>query len=150
MKVKHSTTNFKALEPFLKVVEENEGYAKFVSEGYMDLSMEKLWYSDHEGNPVYSICHYGEMNGDLMRDPEMTFSVNWDEKTILPLSFQNDYMGFYIEYFVYRNGKLAGYRPRWLHDGDDFLWTWGKNLAEQGFTPENRKEQNYTVTEWNI
>ena len=26
MKVKHSTTNFKALEPFLKVVEENDGY----------------------------------------------------------------------------------------------------------------------------
>ena len=145
MKLKHGKTNFTALEKFLRVVEENNGYAKFTSEGYMDLSMEKLWYTDPEGNPVYSICHYGEMNGDLMRDPEMTFGVNWEEKSILPLSFQNDYMGYYIDYFTYRDGKAVGYRPRWLHDGDDFLWMWGKNLKEQGFDPKVYKNLSYEM-----
>ena len=150
MKVKHSTTNYKALEAFLKVVEENDGYAKFIAEGYMDLTIEKTWRVDHEGNPVYSICHYDKMNGDLMRDPEMTFSVDWENKTVLPLSYRNDYMGFSIDYFVYRNGKLVGYHPQWLHDGDNFLWTWCKNIAEQGFNPENRKELCSQVVEWNI
>ena len=150
MKVKHGTTNFKALESFLKVVEQNDGYAKFTAEGYMDLTIEKTWETDHEGNPVYSICHYGELNGDLMRDPEMTFSVNWEEKSILPLSYRNDYMGFNIEYFVYRNGKLAGYRPQWLHDGDSFLWTWGKNLKDQGFTPKRYQATAFEEAEWNI
>ena len=150
MKVKHSKTNFKALEPFLKVVEENEGYGKFFAEGYMDLTIEKTWETDFEGNSVYSICHYGEMNGDLMRDPEMTFSVNWNEGRILPLSFRNDYVGFNIEYFVYRNRKVIGYRSHWLHDGDNFLWGWVMSLADQGFTPENHKGASYTVLEWNI
>lgn len=150
MKVKHGTTNYKALAPFLAVVDANDGYGKFVSEGYMDLVIENIWETDHEGNPVYSICHYGELNGDAMRDPEMTFSVNLSEKTVLPLSYRNDYMGCLIEYFVYRNGKVTGYRPRWLHDGDDFLWMWAKNLKEQGFTPENHKELTFEVTEWNI
>ena len=150
MKVKHGKTNFKALEAFLKAVEKNDGYAKFFANGYMPLTIEKTWETDHDGNPVYSICHYGEMNGDLMRDPEMTFSVNWEEKSILPLSYRNDYMGFNIEYFVYRNGKLDGYRPRWLHDGDNFLWTWGQNLKDQGFTPAQNEAMSFDVTEWNI
>ena len=150
MKVKHGSTNFKALAPFLKVVDDNDGYAKFTAPGYMDLTIENIWDTDHEGNPVYSICHYGELNGDLMRDPEMTFSVNWKEGTILPLSYRNDYMGFELEYFVYSNGKVKGYRPHWLHDGDNFLWTWGKNIIDQGFKPENRKELISTFTEWDI
>ena len=150
MKVKHGTTNFKALEPFLKVVDGNDGYAKFTAAGYMDLTIENTWAFDHEGNPVYSICHYGEMNGDLMRDPEMTFSVNWTEKTILPLSYRQDYLGFNIEYFVYQNGKVAGYHPHWLHDGDRFLRTWVQNLADQGFTPENRKVMSNDIIEWDI
>jgi len=150
MKVKHGTTNFKALEPFLKVVEENDGYAKFTAEGYMDLVIEKTWETDHDGNPIYSICHYGVLNGDLMRDPEMTFSVDWNAKTVLPLSFMNDYMGFRMEYFVYANGKVKGYRPRWLHDGDDFLWMWGKNLKEQGFNPATYEAMSFEVYEWNI
>ena len=36
--------------------------------GYMDLCIEALGYNDHEGRPVYSVAHYGEQNGDLMRD----------------------------------------------------------------------------------
>lgn len=143
MKVKHGTTTYKSLIPFIDTVDANDGYAKFTAEGYMDLTMEAIGYNDFEGNPVYSICHYGEMNGDLMRDPEMTFSVDRENKRILPLSYRNDYMGFFIEYFVYANGKVKGYRPRWLHDGDDFLWTWGKNIEEQGFKADTFKKLSY-------
>ena len=151
MKVKHGKTNFKALESFLKVVEENDGYAKFTAKGYMDLVIEKTWLTDEDGNPIYSICHYGEMNGDAMRDPEMEICVDWKEGTILPLSYRNDYMGFTMEYFEYRNGKPCGYyHPRWLHDGDNFLWTWGKNLKDQGFNPDHHKQMKSEIVDWEI
>jgi hypothetical protein len=38
-----------------------------------------------------SVCHYGEQNGDLMRDPEMVFTKNGD--TWIPTYFRNDYVG---------------------------------------------------------
>ena len=147
---KHRKTSFKALEPFLKVVEQNDGYAKFTSEGFMDLVIEKTWEVDPEGNPVYSICQYGEMNGDLMRDPEMTFGVDWNQGTVLPLSYRNDYLGINIEYIVYRNGKAVGYLRKWLCDGDEFLWVWGKDIKDQGFSPEKFKAFSFDITEWNI
>jgi hypothetical protein len=137
MKVKHGTTNFKALIPFIEKVDSNDGYGKFHAKGYMDLTIENIGYEDHEGHPVYSICHYGEMNGDLMRDPEITFSVDFENKSVLPLSFQNDYMGYYRENFVWKNGKVTGFYPHRLHECDDFLWMWGKNLKDQGFLAES-------------
>lgn len=145
MKLRHGKTNFQKLESFLKTVEDNNGYAKFNAEGFMDLTIEKTWEQDHEGNPVYSICHYGEQNGDLMRDPEMTVGVNWNEGTILPLTFRNDYMGMLLENFVYRHGELYGYRKHWLHDSDNFLSTWLDNIKEQGFTANNFKTLSYEV-----
>ena len=43
--------------------------------GYMPLSVEHIGQSA-EGNRLIAICHYGEQNGDLMRDPEMVFEVH--------------------------------------------------------------------------
>src|SRR5574337_350632 len=46
---------------------------------------------------LISIAHYGEQNGDLMRDPEVCFRFgSWE-----PLSFQQDYIGYFAE--VYRD-----------------------------------------------
>ena len=142
MKIKSGKTNFKRLIPFIEKVNENGTYAKFTANGYMDLVIENIGYNDFEGNPVYSIAHYGEMNGDVMRDPEMTFSVNYEEKSILPLSFRNDYMGMNIEYFRNHNGRIS-YLSNWLHDGDQFLRTWSQNIIDQGFTPERSSVLNW-------
>ncbi|MGZ8366988.1 MAG: DUF6908 domain-containing protein [Nitrospira sp.] len=38
--------------------------------GYMPLSVEKIG-SSGEGNRLVSLCHYGEQNGDPMRDPDI-------------------------------------------------------------------------------
>ena len=120
------------LEPFIQVVNNNDGYFKFKSSGFMDLSMEKLYYTDVYGFPVYSITHYGEQNGDLMADPDMTFSVS-DDGRIIPLSFRNDYMGVDQEVFREIRGKMM-YSQSLLKELDDFLWHWLQNLQEQGFT----------------
>jgi hypothetical protein len=39
-----------------------------------------------------SLCHYGEQNGDPMRDPEMVFFKN-PYGEYLPIYFRNDYVG---------------------------------------------------------
>ena len=63
-------TIYKTLAPFFDAVDGIEEKAlKFTAPGYMDLCIEALGYNDHEGRPVYSVAHYGEQNGDLMRDP---------------------------------------------------------------------------------
>ena len=46
------------------------------------------------GLPAISVCHYGEQNGDLMRDPEMCFELGLGGGAHLnPFYWRNDYAG---------------------------------------------------------
>ena len=134
-KSKHSTTNYRALEPFIQATAFN-GHAKFTSGGYMDLIIEYLYYSDHEGNPVYSIAHYGKQNGDAMCDPEVVFSINKEKGELYPLEYRNDYMHTFQEVYKTFNDKLH-YSPTTLTGIDNFLYVWRKNIVDQGFNPDN-------------
>ena len=132
----HAATNYRALKPFLDAVDAaDEKHRRFISGGYMPLCMEYLYYTDHRGFPVYSIAHYGEQNGDLMRDPDMTFSVDRENGYIHPLSYQNDYIGVYRPVYKEFNGQRY-ISKRELNDEDAFLWTWTKNIIAQGFSPD--------------
>jgi hypothetical protein len=53
----------------------NETAVRLTVKGYMPLSVEVIGQSA-EGNRLIAICHYGEQNGDLMRDPEMVFEIH--------------------------------------------------------------------------
>ena len=134
-RTKHAGSNYRALKPFLEAVEKAGGHAHFTAPGYMDLSIESLGFQDHEGNPVFAMAHYGEQNGDLMADPDMTFSVNATDGTIRPHTFQNDYFGMYQQVFKTVEGKLL-YSQKLLRELDDFLWQWLKNIEMQGFCPD--------------
>ena len=128
MTLKHARGNFRALSPFLKAVDESpRGWRRFTASGFMPLSVERLWY-DHNGYPVYSVCHYGRQNGDLMCDPEITVAVCADDGAVFPLSFRNDYTGTHQQ--VYTDD---GMRPGLRRDLDAFLSGWLKNLTAQGF-----------------
>lgn len=129
-RTKHATTNYKMLKPFIDTVDANEGYCKFKSGGYMDLVVEKLYYTDGGGNDVYSITHYGKQNGDLMCDPDMTFAIDREHGRIYPRSYQNDYIGIYQEVFSDNDRR---YRPGLFIELDGFLWQWLKNIEAQGF-----------------
>lgn len=75
--------------------------------GYMPLSVEDIGTSA-AGNRLVSGCHYGEENGDLMRDPELVFEISASPipSTAEPLSFRNDYMGVLQEVYRYEeDGK---------------------------------------------
>lgn len=117
-------TIYKTLAPFFDAVDGTEEKAlKFTAPGYMDLCIEALGYNDHEGRPVYSVAHYGEQNGDLMRDPDVTMGVDRETGTVEPLTYQNDYIGRYWEvYKDFVDGKptkiLSGYEKGPCRHGD--------------------------------
>lgn len=104
-------------------------------DGYMPLSIEAIGTSA-DGNRLISICHYGEQNGDLMRDPEMVFELfaYGEASAAEPLSFQNDYMGLLQEVYRYDDaGKKTHVNTRLKAELKSFARTWFRNIREQGF-----------------
>jgi hypothetical protein len=105
------------------------------SGSFMPLSIEDLG-PNGEGRRQISICHYGEQNGDLMRDPDMVFAFH-DWGTFLvaePISYRNDYMGVGQEcYICDRDGKRLQVRPDLEAQFKAFAQTWFRNLRTQGF-----------------
>ena len=93
-------------------------YMKFKSYGFDDLVLEKI-----PGG--YSMAHYYSQNGDAMRDPEITFDMDDENRLVKPLSFQQDNMGIY-----YRTCDQPKER---VDDLVDFWSQWLKNISEQGF-----------------
>jgi hypothetical protein len=76
-----------------------------------------------------SLCHYGEQNGDLMRDPEMVFYKN-PTGEFSPIYFRNDYMG--IEEFSGRiDGKNITCDESLQNEHTEFADIWIKNIAIQ-------------------
>lgn len=111
--------------------------------GYMPLSIEAIGHSA-EGNRLISICHYGEQNGDLMRDPEMVFEIHTYASLAMaePLSFRNDYMGIMQEVYRYDDeGKKTHVDARLKADLKSFARTWFSNLKQQGFLSAADRER---------
>jgi hypothetical protein len=131
IKTRSGKANYKRMLPFLDACRAADGWAKLECDPYMPLSIEALGYTDGENCPVYTIMHTYTQNGDLMRDPEITFSVSETEKSITPLTYTLDAFGLYQEVFT---PDYSQYRPTLLHDLDSLLADWLKNLEEQGFT----------------
>ena len=80
---------------------------------------------------MFSVAHYGEQNGDLMRDPDVTFLVG-DGGGVHPLSFRNDYVGceeVAVE-FVEGSNKLR-VDDQVLYVLTDFCNGWLKTINEQ-------------------
>ena len=127
---KHARTNFRMLKPFLDGLA-GRSHRRYYASGYMPLVVEFL-YKSNDGCTVYSLTHYGEQNGDPMRDPDMELKVDFAAGTVEPLTFRNDYMGIYQEVYITRNGQEL-YSPRLRTSLDDFLWHWLQNIQDQGF-----------------
>lgn len=111
--------------------------------GYMLLSVEDIGRSG-EGNRLVSLCHYGEQNGDLMRDPDIVFMFHDlpDGPAAEPVSFRNDYMAICQEVYNYdEDGKRTHIRPKLKAELKRFSLTWFTNLRQQGFFgPEAQRE----------
>lgn len=105
---------------------------KIANEPYMALTVENIGLGPR-GLPALSICHYGEQNGDLMRDPEMCFELEIEGdrlKETHPYYFRNDYAGF-EQNAIDEDTKIIS--ARMVREQREFSETWSQNLIEQGF-----------------
>lgn len=84
------------------------------SKSFMAVSVECLQKN------TYSVCHYYEQNGDLMRDPEVVFLK--DNENYYPIMYQQDNVGLYQDFNEDPTGQ-AGCA--------DFCNMWMNNIKEQ-------------------
>jgi hypothetical protein len=108
---------------------------------YMPLVIEAMDDSGPMGLPALSVCHYGEQNGDLMRDPEMCFELGLTGGAHLnPFLYRNDYMG--VEQW-----SRTIVRDHYVHlielhkQHERFARQWDNNLRLQGFAEAFERQQ---------
>ena len=135
-------TNYNRLRPFLDAVDaqEEKQFTFHAGDAFMPLSIEYL-HEHFDGMPVYSIMHYFIQEGDLMRDPDVTFAVDREGGRILPLTFRQDGCSFAkygtLYHEVFPNPSMfSPYIPSYLASIDSFLRTWTQNIIDQGFSPD--------------
>jgi hypothetical protein len=97
----------------------------------MELVIEATDESGPRGLPCISVSHYGEQNGDLMRDPEMCFEPGHGQ-SLDPFYYRNDHVG--VEQWS-RNIVCGQYVHLVLLDQQHqrFAATWDDTLRLQGF-----------------
>jgi len=108
-------------------------YLKIENAPYMALVIEATSESGPSGLPAISVAHYGEQNGDLMRDPEMCFELgSADGPHLDPFYFRNDYIG--VEQWSRTIERGHNIHLTRLHEQHkQFAQEWDNNLRLQGF-----------------
>jgi hypothetical protein len=103
--------------------------------GFMRLVIEHIGVGPR-GYDMVSVAHYGEQNGDAMRDPEVMFEVAPDAKggmTWHPVAIQQDYIGSYEQCVFEDEQGSVMIRPALVRDISAFARIWDRNLKAQGF-----------------
>ncbi len=108
-----------------------DDYIRLETPGYMRLVIEAIGPGPR-GFPSVSVAHYGEQNGDAMRDPEMTFEIAADG-TWHPTTFQNDYVGLFQEAVFQDDAGRVLIRPRLVAELKSFGRIWNQNIKDQGW-----------------
>lgn len=116
-------------------------YLKIDNAPYMELVIEAMDESGPMGLPALSVAHYGEQNGDAMRDPEMCFELGFAGGTHLSaFYYRNDYLG--VE--QWSRDVIEGNYVQLiaLHaQHERFAKTWDNNLRLQGFPEAFERQQ---------
>ncbi len=102
---------------------------------YLPLSVEEIGSSE-DGQRMVSLCHYGEQNGDIMRDPDMVFLFHnvSDGAAAEPVSYRNDYLGISQEIYRYdKTGRRIHVVPTLKQELKEFARAWLATLRDQGF-----------------
>lgn len=106
-------------------------YIKLENGSWQPLVIEAIG-AGPRGLPSVSVAHYYEQNGDLMRDPDMTFEIdaagNWH-----PLTFRNDGVGLNQEAVFLNDAGQVMMRPRLVRELKAFARMWNRNIKDQGF-----------------
>ena len=128
------------MKTILRILERAGGYRptlylKIENPPYMALVIEAVPEPGPLGLAAISVAHYGEQNGDLMRDPEMCFELSKPPLCSLELSayyWRNDYAGI-EQHSRYLDGAEYVFVPGLHKEHRNFAALWDKNLCAQGF-----------------
>lgn len=114
------------------------GCWRFEARGFMRLTVEVVWSDElSNGSTRYELAigHWGEQNGDAMRNPEVVYEIIVHGGAVIyacPIEFRNDYAGLHTDLRRASRGTLA-------RDLERFCAVWAKNLREQGFVAQARE-----------
>src|SRR6202789_4149195 len=108
-------------------------YLKIDNAPYMELVIEAMDESGPMGLPALSVAHYGEQNGDAMRDPEMCFELGLAGGAHLSAFYwRNDYVGIEQWSRFIQDGNYC-HHPQLHEQHGNFANLWNKHLLDQGF-----------------
>ena len=93
---------------------------------YMALCVEFI----DDSRRFVSFAHYGKQHGDAMRDPEVLFWLDNEEK-VVPFAYRNDFIGMDREYVTFRDGRPDRFVPRCQRDLKNVCNDWMETLREQ-------------------
>ena len=118
-----------------------------VNEPYMRLVIEDIPIPGPDGYPTLSVAHYGEQQGDAMRDPEMLFQLvaTSGQVRLVPYYFRNDYVGV-EQYSRLNQDGVVLVRPLLLREHQSFARLWDRNLRAQNFVEAFRRMQAAEAT----
>ena len=97
-------------------------------EAYMPVYIEIIDRSESYNH--ISLAHYGEQNGDMMRDPEMLFALHKETQQFIPYYYRNDYCGIEQNSVRWSEDGIA-LNPRLQAEHTTFANQWLRNIAAQ-------------------
>jgi hypothetical protein len=102
-----------------------------------------------KGNPVFSVAHYYEQNGDLMADPDIEFLRNTlnGVNYYTPIFYKQDGLNISKEYVIMDDkGEIKGTYPKLIADCASFANQWMVNIEEQqNLKPKKGENENGMV-----
>lgn len=108
-------------------------YLKIDKPPYKELVIEAMDESGPCGLPALSVCRYSEVNGDLMRDPEMGFELDFTgESQLTVFYYRNDFLGVEQRSRFIRDGKYC-FHQQWFAQQQEMAQLWDNSLAQQQF-----------------
>lgn len=93
-------------------------YIKYGTPHFMDLNIEII--DDNR----YAMSHNYELNGDLMADPDVEFTVDKDNRLLYPESYQQDNLQFY---------QRVDKDPVAAHQLNEFMDEWLNNIQKNQY-----------------
>lgn len=112
-------------DSFAEVMTGEKPYIKYEANSLMPLHVEM-------NSDILTIAQTTVQNGDLMYDPRIDFKVDYENKKVIPLSFENSFEGAYEEYDI-SDGKPETMKQ--INDILDFADDWLDEIDSDGYSP---------------
>ena len=124
--------NYELFEDIAKPLLTNDAYyMKFTTPGFMDLNIEII-----DENRL-AIAHNFELNGDLMADPDVEFTVDKENRLLYPQTYQQDTLQIYE--------RLDG-NPIRTNELNQFMNQWFNNITDQYYVIDKVYSENFELS----